>query len=165
MFQKLRSDLASRLAGIRILLVNAEGFANNGHGGNGIAGSEVRIVDSLSDVDVTCLAYSESRSHEISTVAEALGIELHQSVSDPDAFYDKIKSEYSVPDSAIALIFRDYSDLGIAGRVEFAVATPDAPLEVRAKSSYPSYCNGSYSIYEIARLIVTAKTYPGGWSE
>lgn len=165
MFQKLRSDLLIRLGDVKALLVNAEGFAGNGDTGNGILAEGRNLLDALSVAEVICIAYSESTSQEISSVAEALGIELHQNVSDPGAFYDYIKNEHSLQDGDIALICRDCNDIQVAKRVNMPVASSGAPLEVKSEAYYACYHDGPCSVSELAELIITAKTYPGGWSE
>ena len=165
MFQKLRSDLLIRLGGIKALLVNAEGFAGNGRTGNGIIAKGRNLIESLSEAEVICVAYSNSTSQEISSVAEALGIELHQNVSDPHKFYSYIKDEYSLQDGDIALIFRDCNDIKVAKMVNMPVASSGAPLEVKSEAYYACYHDGPCSVSELAELIITAKTYPGGWSE
>lgn len=165
MFQKLRSDLTLKLCNVKLLLVNAEGFSLNGSAqrtpdiGNGSA------IENLRDSDVECIAFSESLSEEISTVAESLGVILHQGVTQKTAFYNKIKKEYSVTDNEIAFICRDGTDLPIMQRVIFSAVTGDAPLDVKKESYYAAYGSGQGALSEIAYLIAKAKNYPSGWSE
>jgi len=49
--------------------------------------------------------------------------------------------------------------------VNFTAATPDAPLDVKAESYFAAYTPGGGVVSEVAALILTAKKYPGGWSE
>lgn len=161
MFQKLRSDLTLRLSNIKLLLVNAKGFSVNGKSANSI----VRSIESLRDSEVECVSFSESASEEISTVAESLGIVLHQGVSEKLTFYKKIKEEFSVTDSEIAFISAQENDLPIVERVNFSAAANDAPLDVKKESYYAAYGRGQSAISEIADLITKAKNYPSGWSD
>lgn len=161
MFQKLRSDLTLRLSNVKLLLVNAGGFSVNGKSINSIA----RSIESLRESEVECVSFSESTSQEISTVAESLGVVLHQGVSEKLLFYKKIKEEYSLNDSEIALISVDENDFPIIERVSFSAAAQDAPLGVKKESYYAAYGRGQSAISEIAALITKAKNYPSGWSE
>lgn len=165
MFQKLRSDLTLKLSNVKLLLVNAEGFSLNGsaHKSAGIANGSA--IKDLRDSDVECVAFSEFSSEEISTVAESLGVMLHQGVTQKMAFYNKIKEEYSVTDSEIAFICMDVSDLPIVKRVNFSAVTADADLDVKKESYYAAYGSGQWALTEIAYLIAKAKNYPSGWSE
>ncbi len=165
LFQKLRSDLTLKLSNVKLLLVNAEGFSINGSGQKGAAVSNGNAIEDLRDSEVECVAFSESSSEEISTVAENLGVILHQGVTQKRAFYNKIKEEYSVTDSEIAFICRDDSDLPIIKRVSFSAVTADADLDVKRESFYAAYGNGQGALTEIAYLITKAKTYPSGWSD
>ncbi len=165
LFQKLRSDLTLKLSNIKLLLVNAEGFSLNGSGQKGTAVSNGNALEDLRDSEVECIAFSESSSEEISTVAESLGVMLHQGVTQRITFYNKIKEEYSVTDSEIAFICRDDSDLPIIQRVSFSAVTGDAPLDVKKESYYAAYGTGQLALTEIAFLISKAKNYPSGWSE
>ena len=165
MFQKLRSDLIKELSHIRLLLVNAEGFSVNGAGFSKKLGLNGNSVEFLRDEGVECIAFSATKSQEISSVAESLGIALHELVSDKTEFYSKMKSELSLLDNEIAIICRDDADLKIMKRVSFTAATADAPLEVKSKSYYPTYNHGGYAVGEIAELIIKSKRYPDGWSE
>lgn len=165
MFQKLRSDLVAELNSVKLLLVNADSFGTNGHRSlikNGLNGRSVEI---LREQGVECVAFSGSRSEEISSVAENLGIVLHEAVFEKEEFYTKMKAEYSLMDNEIALIFRDKDDLEIVKKVTFSVVTPDASLDVKAFSYYAAYGVGSHAVEEIAELIIKAKRYPDGWSE
>lgn len=165
MFQKLRSDLTLKLSNVKLLLVNAEGFSLNGSDQKSAVVSNGNTIEELRDVEVECVAYSESSSEEISTVAESLGVVLHQGVTQKMGFYKKIKEEYSVSDSEIAFICRDESDLPIMERVNFSAVTADASLDVKKESFYAAYGRGQSALTEIARLIAKAKNYPSGWSE
>lgn len=165
MFQKLRSDLTLKLSNVKLLLVNAEGFSLNGSAQKSTIVNNGNTIEELRDVEVECVAYSESSSEEISTVAESLGVVLHQGVTQKTAFYKKIKEEYSVSDSEIAFICRNGSDLPIMERVNFSAVTADASLDVKKESFYAAYGNGQSAVAEIASLIAKAKNYPSGWSE
>jgi len=165
MFLKLRSDLTLKLADIKLLLINAEGFSANGSGGGRIASSNGNCVNELKDSEVECVAFSGSASQDISTVAENLGVVLYQGVSDNAGFYSKIKKEYSVGDSEVAFICRDNTDIPIIQKVSFSAVTPDAALDVKKESYYASYGVGQRAVTEIADLILRAKYYPNGWSE
>lgn len=165
MFQKLRSDLVKELNPIRLLLVNANGFSLNGVGpslNHGLNGNQIEL---LRDSGVECVAFSGAKSEEISSVAENLGIELHEAVSEIKPFYAKMKSELSLSDHEIAFICRDYSDLPIMKNVTFTAVTPDAPLAVKSESYYAAYGIGGHAVREIASLILKSKRYPNGWSE
>lgn len=164
MFQKLRSDLVKELSPIRLLLVNADGFNSNGASPMklGLNGNSLEL---LKDEGVECIAFSAKKSQKISSVAERLGIALHEAVSDKTEFYSKMKSEYSLLDNEIALICRDQADLQIMKKVSFSASTADSPLEIKSESYYPTYCTGSHAVSEIAELIIKSKRYPDGWSE
>lgn len=165
LFQKLRSDLTHKLSNVKLLLVNAEGFSLNGSDHKGNSTGNGNAIEELRDSEVECVAFSESSSEEISSVAESLGVMLHQGIAQKSAFYNKIKKEYSVSDNEIAFICRDDSDLPIIQRVSFSAVTGDADLDVKKESYYAAYGNGQRALTEIARLIVKAKNYPSGWSE
>jgi len=165
LFQKLRSDLTLKLSNIKLLLVNAQGFSLNGSEPKGIGVSNGNPIEELKDSEVECVAFCESSSEEISSVAESLGVVLHQGVTQRMAFYDKIKKEYSVSDSEIAFICMDGSDIPIIQRVNFSAVTGDAPLDVKKESYYAAYGKGQRALTEIAGLITKAKNYPSGWSE
>lgn len=166
MFQKLRADLVSKLAGIKLLLVNAGGWGVNGDVSLpcdlGINGNH---KGALFENGVNCIAYCEGVSQEISSVAESLSVELHQGISNKSNFYSKIKSECCLSDFEIVLICRDSSDLCIVDKVNFSAVTPEAPLEVKSHSYFATYEAGVGALGEIASLIIKAKTYPSGWSE
>ncbi|MGB2692464.1 MAG: hypothetical protein WBB48_13805 [Thermodesulfobacteriota bacterium] len=164
MFQKLRSDLVKELSPIRLLLVNADGFNSNGTSPIKL-GLNGNSIDLLKDEGVECIAFSAKKSQKISSVAESLGIVLHEAVSDKTAFYSKMKSEFSLLDNEIALICRDEADLQIMKRVSFSASTADSPLEIKSESYYPTYSIGGHAVCEIAELIIKSKRYPDGWSE
>ena len=165
MFQKLRSDLVKELGDIRLLLVNAGGFGSNGAGRSLNMGLNGNKIDLLRDSGVECVAFSEAKSQEISSVAEELGIVLYEGISERSRFYAKIKSEFSLQDHEVALICRDSNDLTIMKNVSFSAVTPDAPLKVKSESYYATYCSGGHAVKEIAALIIKSKRYPNGWSE
>ena len=165
MFQKLRSDLVKELSSIKLLLVNADGFSSNGASPLLNMDLNGNTIELLKDTGVECVAFSGSKSQEISTVAEDLGVVLYEAVTDRSEFYLKMKSEYSLLDHEIAIIYRDNNDLQIIKNVSFSAVTPDAPLEVKAESYYAAYGNGGHAVKEIAALIIKSKNYPDGWSE
>ncbi len=165
MFQKLRTDLVEELSHIRLLIINADGFSQNGASkSNGVA-LNGDTVELLRDEGVQCIAFSAVKSVEISSVAESLGIELHEAVVERDKFYSKMKSEFALNDNEIGLICRDKEDLVIMKKASFTAVTPEAPLSVKSKSYYPTYNNGGHAVKEIAELIIKSKRYPDGWSE
>jgi 3-deoxy-D-manno-octulosonate 8-phosphate phosphatase KdsC-like HAD superfamily phosphatase len=165
MFQKLRTDLVKKLAGIKLVLVNADGFisddmpAEAAHGHNGFH------IRTLRNNDVDFVAFSKSEDELISSSAERLGITLHQGVSETSRFYSGIKKEYAVSDGEVAFICRDHTDIPLMKRVVFTAVTPDAPLRVKAESYFAAYTAGSGVVGEVAALILVAKKYPGGWSD
>lgn len=165
MFQKLRFDLTLKLADIKLLLINAEGFTVNGNDRERSLASNGNRINELKESEVECIAFSESTSSEISTVAESLGVMLHQGVSEKARFYSKIKEEYSVGDSEVAFICRDNTDIPIIRKVSFSAVARDAHLDVKKESYYAAYGVGQAAVAEIAALIIKAKNYPGGWSE
>lgn len=165
MFQKLRSDLVKELVPIKLLLVNADGFSLNGRGSHVKLNLNGNTIDQLRDEGVECIAFSGNKSQEISSVAESLGIELHEAVSEKAEFYFKMKSEFSLLDNEVALICRDNGDLQIMKKVSFSASTPDSTMELKSASYYPTYNIGSHAVYEIAELIIKSKRYPDGWSE
>jgi 3-deoxy-D-manno-octulosonate 8-phosphate phosphatase KdsC-like HAD superfamily phosphatase len=165
MFQKLRSDLVRELSPIRLLLVNAGGFSSNGVNPSLSLGLNGNQIEQLRGSGVECIAFSGARSEDISSVAENLGIELHEAVSEITQFYSKMKAEFSLSDNEIAFICRDYADLPVMKNVSFTAVTPDAPLEVKSESYYAAYGVGGYAVREIASLIIKSKRYPNGWSE
>ncbi|MFI5322297.1 MAG: hypothetical protein ACHQ6U_01910 [Thermodesulfobacteriota bacterium] len=165
MFQKLRTDLVRKLTGVKLILINAEGFVSNdtnNHGANGLNGFHIR---ELKNNDVELIAFSRSKSEIISSVAENLGIELHQGVSEKSQFYYGIKKDYTVSDEEVAFICGDCEDLPIMRRVNFTAVTPESPLEVKAESYFVTHSAGGDAVSEVAELILKAKKYPGGWSE
>ncbi|MGH7851375.1 MAG: hypothetical protein ACREOP_13840 [Thermodesulfobacteriota bacterium] len=165
MFQKLRTDLVKKLAGIKLVLVNADGFISDGapvHGAHGPNGFHVRA---LKGNDVEFVAFSKSRDELVSSSAERLGITLHQGISENSRFYSGIKDDYAVSDDQVAFICRDHADIPVMKRVIFTAVAQDAPLEVKAESYFAAYSAGSGVVSEIAALILVAKKYPGGWSE
>ena len=164
MYQKLRSDLVKKLSRVRLILVNAEGFIAEGNCSysNSLNGHHIR---ELKENDVECIAFSVNRSQAISSVAEIMGIALHEGILKKSEFYSKIKKEYSVSDDEIAIICMDDTDIPLMNRAIFSAAPPAAPLSVKAESYFPTYFAGSEAVSEIAELILKAKKYPGGWSE
>ena len=165
MFQKLRTDLVKKLAGIRLILVNADGFISDDpsiHGPDGLNGVQIK---ELMGKDVEFVAFSKSKSQSISSVAEQLGIALHQGISENSQFYTEVKSDYTVSDGEVAFICRDIADIPVMRKVHFTAVTPDAALKVKAESYFTTYSSGSRAVSEVAALILKAKKYPGGWSE
>jgi len=164
MYQKLRSDLVNKLARVRLILVNADGFV---HGVNGLDANSLNghHIKELREYDVEFIAFSEKKSQTLSSVAEKMGIVLYEGVSEKSKFLSKMKTEYSVSDDEVACICLDESDLPIIGSVTFSAVMPAAPLSVKGESYFPTYRVGSEAVYEIAELILKAKKYPGGWSE
>ncbi|MEW6145305.1 MAG: hypothetical protein AB1598_09830 [Thermodesulfobacteriota bacterium] len=165
MFQKLRSDLYKKLAGIKLVLINADGFISDGASAGGDRGLNGHHIRALRDCDVEFVAFSRSKDELISSAAERLGITLHQGVTEYPRFFTVVKSDYSVSDEEIAFICRDREDIPVMKRVIFTAVTPDAPLQVKAESYFAAYTMGSGVVSEVAELILTAKKYPGGWSE
>lgn len=165
MFRKLRTDLVKKLAGIKLVLVNADGFISDGEIGNGSHGPNGIHIRDLRGNDVEFVAFSRSRDDLISSAAERLGIVLHHGISENSGFYSGIKDDYAVSDDEVAFICRDFTDIPIMRLVSFTAATPDAPLDVKAESYFAAYTQGSGVVNEVAALILTAKKYPGGWSE
>ncbi len=165
MFQKLRADLFLKFSHIKLILVNADGFSAEGvESGNGNFINGIH-VEELRENDVELVAFSEAKSHAISSVAEKMGIILHQGVSQKSRFYTTIKEEYSVTDKEIAFICRDDSDRPLMDKVSFSAVTPEAPLSVKSLAYFATYGAGSDAVREVSALILKAKKYPGGWSE
>jgi len=165
MFRKLRTDLVKRLAGIKLVLVNADGFISDGAQDNGAHGPNGIHIRELRENDMELIAFSSSRDEIVSSAAERLGIVLHQGISGNSGFYSGIKGDYAVSDDEVAFICRDIADIPIMRMAGFTAVTPDAPLEVKAESYFAAYTRGSGVVSEVAALILTAKKYPGGWSE
>ncbi|HVY54962.1 MAG TPA: hypothetical protein VHC46_04315 [Thermodesulfobacteriota bacterium] len=165
MFRKLRTDLFKKLAGVKLVLVNADGFISQGEPVNGAHGANGIDIRELRGNDVEFVAFSGSRDELISSAAERLGIVLHHGISEKSVFYNGVKEDYAVSDGEVAFICRDFADIPIMRMVNFTAVTPDAPLEVKAESYFAAYTGGSGVVSEIASLILTAKKYPGGWSE
>ncbi len=164
MFQKLRTDLVKKLAGVRLVLVNADGFARGHANGNGSL-PDAKYVSALRDGGVEFAAFSRSKSNAISSVAETLGIELHQGVPEALGLYDALKSELGVADKDVAFLCGGESDIPLIGKAGFSAAPPDAPLGVKARSYFVTYHSGRPAVNEIASLIYVAKKHHGGWSE
>lgn len=164
MFQKLRGDLVKRLAGIKLILVNADGFMSDAavHGADCPNGFHIRA---LKGNDVEFVAFSKSGDGLISSAAERLGITLHQGVAECSRFYSGIKNDYAVSDHEVAFICRDHTDIPVMKKVIFTAVTPDAPLQVKAESYFAAYTAGIGAVSEVAAMILVAKRYPGGWSE
>jgi len=164
MYQKLRSDLVNKLARVRLILVNADGFVHgvNGSDANSLNGHHIK---ELREHDVEFIAFSEKKSQALSSVAEEMGIVLYQGISEKSEFLSKMKTEYSVSDDEVACICMDESDLPIISSVTFSAVIPSAPLSVKGESYFPTYYAGSEAVSEIAELVLKAKKYPGGWSE
>lgn len=165
MFRKLRTDLVRRLAGIKLVLVNADGFISDGAQDNGAHFPNGIHIRELRDNDVDFVAFSRSGGELISSAAERLGIVLHQGISENTGFYASIKGDYAVSDDEVAFICGDITDIPIMRMVNFTAVTPDAPLVVKGESYFAAYTRGSGAVSEVAALILTAKKYPGGWSE
>jgi len=165
MFRKLRTDLVRKLASVKLVLVNADGFISDVELDNGAHGQNGIHIRELRGNDVEFVAFSRSRNDLISSAAERLGIALHQGISENAGFYSRIKDDYSVSDDEVAFICRDFTDIQVMRLANFTAAVPDAPLEVKAESYFAAYTRGSGVVSEIASLILTAKKYPGGWSE
>jgi 3-deoxy-D-manno-octulosonate 8-phosphate phosphatase KdsC-like HAD superfamily phosphatase len=147
------------------LLVNADGFTTNGAMSPNKSGLNGNCIDRLREEGVECIAFSGRKSQDISSVAESLGVVLHEAVSNREEFYSKMKAELTLMDNEIAIICRDSDDLQIMKKNIFSAVTPDAPLDVKVDSYYPTYFNGASAVREIAELILKAKRYPDGWSE
>jgi len=165
MFQKLRTDLVKKLAGIKLVLVNADGFISDGATADGKDGLNGFHIRELKGSDVEFVAFSKSRDELVSSAAERLGITLHQGISENSGFYSGIKDDYSVSDDEVAFICRDHADIPLMKMVSFTAVAPDAPLRVKAESYFAAYTAGSGVVSEVAALILVAKKYPGGWSE
>lgn len=164
MFQKLRTDLVKKLAGIRLVLVNADGFGRGQENGNGIL-PDGKYISALRESGVEFVAFSKSKSLAASSVAESLGIELREGVTEALGLYDALKSELGVADKDVAFISADESDVLLIARAGFSAAQPEAPLGVKSRSYFVTYHSGGPAVGEIASLIYTAKKHPGGWSE
>ena len=164
MFQKLRTDLVKKLAGVRLVLVNADGFARGQTNGNGSL-PDGKYISALKDGGVDFVAFSKSKSAAVSSVAEMLGIELRQGLPEALGLYDALKSELGVADKDIALLCGGESDIPLIGKAGFSAAPHDAPPGVKARSCFVTYRSGGPAVGEIASLIYVAKKHPGGWSE
>ncbi len=168
MFNKMRNDLVQALSCIELIIVNAAIFesdnireiAQEGH----LLPNAIWL-EKLKTFHVGCVAYSPNESRDLSAVAERLGIVLKPRVDDSGEFYRKTKTKYRLADEQIALILAESSDTSIAGHAVFSAAPPDAPLDIKAVSYYPTYDTGAGALIEIAELIVRSKKYPGGWSD
>ena len=164
MFQKLRTDLVKKLAGIRLVLVNADGFTHGHANGNG-GPPDAKYISALKHSGVEFAAFSKSKSNAISSVAETLGIELHQGLPEALGLYDALKSELGVADKDVAFLCGGESDIPLIGKAGFSAAPSDAPLGVKARSYFVTYHSGGPAVNEIASLIYVAKKHHGGWSE
>ena len=165
MFRKLRTDLHRKLAGIKLVLVNADGFGKDSGHVNGSHATNGIYLNELRDYDVEFVAFTRTGDELVSSAAERLGIVLHQDISENSGFYSRIKDDYAVSDDEIAFICGDFADIPIMRMVSFTAAGPDAPLEVKAEAYFAAYTPGSGVVSEVSSLILTAKKYPGGWSE
>jgi len=150
------------LASVKLILVNAEGFAANGN--SNIDTLEGNISE-LRDYQVECVAYSRLKSEEISSIAEQLGIILYEAIGTNGDFYFKMREEYSLTDDQIAVIAMSDDDIPFLTRVKFSAAIQGAPMKVKAESYFPTYSTGGGAVSEIAELILKAKKYHNGWSE
>ena len=164
MFQKLRTDLVKKLAGIRLVLVNADGFGRGEENGNG-AMPDGKYISALRENGDEFVAFSKSWSSAASSVAESLGIELREGVAEALGLYDALKSELGLADKDIAFISGDESDILLLARAGFSAAQPEAPLHVKSRSYFVTYHSGGPAVGEIASLIYVAKKHPDGWSE
>ncbi|MCL4246370.1 MAG: hypothetical protein KJ002_14755 [Candidatus Dadabacteria bacterium] len=164
MFQKLRTDLVKKLAAVRLVLVNADGFACGQANGNGSL-PDGKYISALRHGGVEFVAFSKSKSAAVSSVAETLGIELHQGLPEALDLYDALKSELGIADKDVAFLCGSESDIPLIGKAGFSAAPPEAPLGVRARSYFVTYHSGGPAVDEIASLIYVAKKHPGGWSE
>ncbi len=164
MFQKLRTDLVKKLAGIRLVLVNADGFGDARENGNGSL-PDGKYISALKESGVEFVAFSKSSSSAASSVAESLGIELREGVAEALALYDSLTSELGIADKDVALISGDESDMLLIARAGFSAAQPEAPLGVKSRSYFVTYHSGGPAVGEIASLIYAAKKHPDGWSE
>jgi 3-deoxy-D-manno-octulosonate 8-phosphate phosphatase (KDO 8-P phosphatase) len=164
MFQKLRTDLVKKLAGIRLVLVNANGFGQGQENGNGSL-PDGKYISLLKESGVEFVAFSKSKSVAASSIAESLGIELREGVTEALGLYDALKSELGIADKDVAFVSGDESDILLIARAGFSAARPEAPLHVKSRSYFVTYHSGGPAIGEIASLIYAAKKHPGGWSE
>lgn len=160
MLSKLRTDIRQKLRNTRTVLVNGELFQNIEPGEP--AGKNINnVLNSLSDLGVDIYIYGDSgspfddgKTNIKFWPGNSEGLVEHLSGNGRKInFNDTISIGYSQSDSELM------------SRTVFSFTPASASLEAKMSSSYSSHMDGMEAFLELCSLIVSANTYPYGFSK
>ncbi len=164
------TDLESRLAGVRLLLLDVDGVLTDGGvtwGNDGIEQKTFHIRDGLGlrlwqrAGGMTGIVTGRS-SHVVQVRAEELGIGIvRQGVEDKLAAAAAIVAENAMAWEQVAFVGDDLPDLPVIRRVGVGIAVADACAEVRAAAAWVTALPGGRgAVREVVERLLQAR---GGW--
>lgn len=162
--------MLTRIAPIRLLLLDVDGVLSDGRIVYDAHGTEIKTFDvkdghgikMLQKAGIEIGIISGRSSRVVDVRAKELGIEiLYQGISDKSIPYAEIITGLGLRDEEVAYIGDDIVDLPILQRVGFSVATADAVDEIRPYVHYvTNRCGGRGAVREVCDLILKAR---GDW--
>ncbi|NIP39585.1 MAG: hypothetical protein GWO07_14785 [Candidatus Dadabacteria bacterium] len=159
-FLVLRTDLKRKLKYIRLLVVDAGIFASELTNGGGSFGDNIeRDMQSSLILDrVRVVICSENDGGGYENLLNGSGIKY---ISLDGLSYaeiiERLCADYGVNRTEVAFINNSESDHNVLSALNFAVATMDAPMDVKTGSYYVSNFTGSKTLGEIIQIISAAK--------
>jgi 3-deoxy-D-manno-octulosonate 8-phosphate phosphatase (KDO 8-P phosphatase) len=164
------TDLESRLAGVRLLLLDVDGVLTDGGvtwGNDGIEQKTFHIRDGLGLrlwQRAGCLAgiITGRSSHVVQVRAEELGIGIvRQGVEDKLSAAATILAECGLAWDQVAFVGDDLPDLPVIRRVGAGIAVADACAEVRGAAAWVTALPGGHgAVREVVERLLRAR---GAW--
>lgn len=158
--------MTTKLAAIKLLLLDVDGVLTDGHISVGDDGSEVRSYHAhdgigirlVKDAGIQIGVVTASAAAGISQRAEYLGIDhICLGIADKAQQTKQLAAKLGLELSAIAFMGDDLVDLAAMQLVGVAVAVADAQPTVREYADIVTTCNGGHgAVREFCELLVAA---------
>jgi len=172
----MTSDLRTRAARIKLLLMDVDGVLTDGHLLN-VPGPDGKMVetkgfDSQDGIALRWLTWYDIQTGVISgrvspateERARQLGMTyVYQGHHEKNPIIEEILAKSKIAPEQIAYAGDDLTDVVVMRRVGFSIATANARPEVKASAHYTtSAAGGSGAIREVCELLLEAQ---GHWQE
>lgn len=166
------SELQSRTARVRALVLDVDGVLTDGRVAYGAGGAESKTFYARDDVGIRLLIsggfpvaiVSGHASEIIEERYGALGVEhLYLGISDKLEAFEKVAADLELDPEEIAYVGDDLFDIALIQRAGLGVAVADAAYEVRQVADLVLRNSGGFgAVRELCEHILKAK---GEWPE
>lgn len=168
----LTLQLQEKLQKIKLFIVDVDGVMTDGRIVYGDYGDELKFFDVQDGFGMVMLVRAGLKTAMITAkksrvnqrrAKELMVSKICQGAKDKLAVYSKLVKKFRVSDEEVCYIGDDLIDIPVLTRVGFAVAVPNALVEVKEKVHYVTERPGGHgAIREVCDLLLKAQ---GKWSE